>query len=237
MIENFILDIDKESNHDYAKIVKLLSELTLKVIQLRFFYEIDLNYLNKIIYLIKNSDIRTMQILLPFNPSIPLDSYIKLIDENIKITSISIYNHHELNIEYHKQAIISYTKESVTSSTDCGKISKDLFTCNMNLFTESQNYNTCLNCKASIDANGEIKNCPSMSKSFGHYRNVSLIDAIKTPEFQRLWKIKKDEIKVCKDCEFRYMCSDCRAFTENDDLYGKPKYCHYNPYDMKWDNL
>jgi len=44
----------------------------------------------------------------------------------------------------------------------------------------------------------------------------------------------EDQIETCKICEYRYICSDCRAFTINNDLYQKPLKCNYNPQSMKW---
>ena len=29
--------------------------------------------------------------------------------------------------------------------------------------------------------------------------------------------MKKDSIKVCRDCEFRYICTDCRVYIEKED--------------------
>ncbi|HLT42986.1 MAG TPA: hypothetical protein VKZ95_09805, partial [Sphingobacteriaceae bacterium] len=43
-------------------------------------------------------------------------------------------------------------------------------------------------------------------------------------------------VDVCKDCEFRYICQDCRAYLKNsDDLYSKPLKCTYNPYEGVWE--
>jgi len=236
IIENFILDIDKKSNHDFVEIINSLSQITLKVIQLRFFYDADIYVIEKIMQLIRKSDIRTVELIVPNNESIDEDKWVKLTEENLKLITIIIYNSTKYNIKYNKQAAIIQTEENVLSPNGCGKVSKELFTCNLNLFKESQNYNTCLNCKASIDVNGEIKNCPSMPQSFGHYKNVSLENIVKTPEFQRLWKIKKDDIEVCKDCEFRYMCTDCRVFIKNSlNIYSQPAKCTYNPYIAKWE--
>jgi SPASM domain peptide maturase of grasp-with-spasm system len=105
----------------------------------------------------------------------------------------------------------------------------------MNLYSEAIQFNTCLNCKASIDTDGEIKNCPSMKKSFGNYREVSLLEIVKKPEFKKLWTVKKDDIEVCRDCEFRYICTDCRVFIKNlDNIFSQPLYCTYNPYIARW---
>lgn len=43
---------------------------------------------------------------------------------------------------------------------------------------------------------------------------MSLIKAIKAKGFKDLWAINKDKILVCQDCEFRYICTDCRAYLE-----------------------
>ncbi|MFT6810576.1 MAG: SPASM domain peptide maturase of grasp-with-spasm system [Saprospiraceae bacterium] len=89
---------------------------------------------------------------------------------------------------------------------------------------------------------GEIKNCPSMSESYGNIKDTSLAEAIEKPGFKKYWNINKDQIAVCKDCEFRYICTDCRAYTDDPyDLSGeegtnhsKPLKCGYDPYTGEW---
>jgi hypothetical protein len=47
--------------------------------------------------------------------------------------------------------------------------------------------------------------------------------------------VRKDDIEVCKDCEFRYICTDCRIFkNDSNDIYSKPKKCNYDPYTNTW---
>lgn len=57
-----------------------------------------------------------------------------------------------------------------------------------------------------------------MKKSFGNVFQTPLETVVSDSDFMKIWKIKKDDIEVCKDCEFRYICSDCHAFTEDDGL-------------------
>lgn len=105
-----------------------------------------------------------------------------------------------------------------------------------NCFCESMQYNSCLNSKVSIDINGDIKNCPSMTKSFGNINNTTLKYTINKKDFQSFWNINKDKIEVCKDCEYRYICSDCRAYLKNpENIYSQPAKCTYNPYIAKWE--
>lgn len=128
-------------------------------------------------------------------------------------------------------------KQNRYESNQCGCIKKENFNTNFYLYTESQKHNTCLNRKLSIDKDGNIKNCPSMNTSFGNIKDIKLEQVIKKPSFKKYWNIKKDDIAVCKDCEFRHICTDCRAYTENpDDIYSKPLKCGYSPYTNKWED-
>jgi len=126
-------------------------------------------------------------------------------------------------------------KAKLNSPNCCGSIEKDLFTSNIKFFTESLHHNSCFNRKISIDAEGNIKNCPSMAESFGNIRDTTLAEAIEKPGFKKYWNINKDQIAVCKDCEFRYICTDCRAYVEDpSDILSKPLKCGYNPYTGEW---
>jgi SPASM domain peptide maturase of grasp-with-spasm system len=117
----------------------------------------------------------------------------------------------------------------------CGLIRKAFFSLNIENIRESLHHNSCLNRKISIDAEGNIKNCPSMKESFGNIKDTTLAEAIEKPGFKKYWDINKDKIHVCKDCEFRYICTDCRAYVEDpEDILSKPLKCGYNPYTGEW---
>jgi SPASM domain peptide maturase of grasp-with-spasm system len=97
-------------------------------------------------------------------------------------------------------------------------------------FFENKLFNGCLNRKVGIDADGRIKNCPSMAASFGNVRDTRLADVVRQDRFQAQWSVTKDGIATCRGCELRYACSDCRAFVEdpqNGD--SKPLKCGYDP--------
>ena len=75
-----------------------------------------------------------------------------------------------------------------------------------------------------------------MSESFGNIKNTTLEEAVNHPNFKKYWDITKDQIEVCKDCEFRHICTDCRAYVETpEDQYSKPLKCGYNPYTNEWE--
>ena len=103
-------------------------------------------------------------------------------------------------------------------------------------FSELTHRNGCLNQKLSIDADGYICNCPSMKEKYGHISNTALKEVVSLPSFIAKWHIKKDDIHICKDCEYRYICSDCRAYTiDEGNVYSKPAKCLYDPYTGQWE--
>ena len=74
-----------------------------------------------------------------------------------------------------------------------------------------------------------------MPESFGNIKDTTLEQALNHPNFKKYWNITKDQTEVCKDCEFRHICTDCRAYIEKpEDQYSKPLKCGYNPYTNEW---
>lgn len=131
---------------------------------------------------------------------------------------------------------IVHSSENIIDSKYCGVVNQFYFTLSLPHYTESLHHNTCLNRKIAIDVDGNIKNCPSMKESFGNIKDTTLEEAINKPGFKKYWNITKDQITKCKDCEFRHVCTDCRAYLENpDDIYAAPLKCGYNPYTCEWE--
>ena len=130
---------------------------------------------------------------------------------------------------------VIYNSIKKMNNASCGCISSNNFNLTSNSYIESLEFNSCLNRKISIDARGNIKNCPSMRESFGNIKDTTLAEAIEKTGFKKYWDINKDKIHVCKDCEFRHVCTDCRAYVEDTkDILSKPLKCGYNPYKGEW---
>lgn len=74
-----------------------------------------------------------------------------------------------------------------------------------------------------------------MSEIIGNIKDTTFKEASEEPDFKKYWDICKDRVHVCKDCEFRYICTDCRAYVEDpEDILSKPLKCGYNPYTGGW---
>ncbi len=230
-ITNSIWDIKEYRQKEAKQIIEQLSNLRCEAIEIRFYQIISMNKIKNLLQLFENTSITSIELIIKHNQKTTLQEFKLLLLNHPRIRKISIYaspfNEQENNIYFYKQ--------QVNPSKDCGEVSDSFFSINFDMYSESQSCNTCLNKKISIDVNGEIKNCPSMQKSYGNIRNTTLLEALNAKEFKDLWHIKKDDIQVCKDCEFRYMCTDCRVFIDNpNDIYSRPSKCNYNPYIAKW---
>lgn len=234
-ITNAIIDLNKSSCYSLLNVFQQLELLNCKDIQIRIFDIIDYNQIEKIISYSDGTRIKSIELLICFNENITNKDLFVISKKYTRVKSIIIHSSHKDEIIIDRQrryAIpIQYRKQKITSELDCGRVTVKDFCINNEMFTESLKFNTCLNRKISINTEGEIKNCPSLKKSFGNIKYVKLKDVCKIDEFKKLWVTNKDKIKVCKDCEFRYICTDCRAYTKDeDDIYSKPMKCGYDPY-------
>lgn len=143
----------------------------------------------------------------------------------------------EKNILFQRQFVTKILK----NFTHCGQVELKNFNTNMPKFLEAINYNSCLHKKIAIDIEGNIKNCPAIVQSFGQIKNTRLKEALEKPGFKNYWSITKDHISTCKDCEFRYVCTDCRGYTQKNIVnekgldISKPLKCGYDPYSGKWE--
>jgi radical SAM protein with 4Fe4S-binding SPASM domain len=108
-------------------------------------------------------------------------------------------------ISSHTALIIS--TDNITKQNICGLVEKSYFALNLQSITEAQNNNTCLNKKMFIDQNGNIRNCPFSKEIFDNILSDNILNIVRSKKFQKLWHITKDKIEVCKDCEFRYICT------------------------------
>ena len=212
-----------------------LNCLNLKIILRSYFHEKNFNNLMK---LFDNTGFKHIELCFPFADNPNLKNIEMLLLKNQRCGKIIFYKA-EQNKTFdflNGHSTVELLIRDIFSVMECRCINRDDFIVNQELFCESQNHNTCLNRKLCIDKDGYIKNCPYMEQHYGHISNTNIEDVVNLPEFQKWWHIKKDDIDVCKDCEFRHMCTDCRAFIKDpENIYSQPAKCTYNPYICKWE--
>ncbi|PST82661.1 hypothetical protein C7T94_08345 [Pedobacter yulinensis] len=119
----------------------------------------------------------------------------------------------------------------------CQKTTVDKLFVNHDLFFEAYNKHAYYHGKVYIDQSGQIKNGLNNTQSFGNINSVTAVEfqqIVHSEPFMELGNINKNETLVCKDCEFRYMCTDPRVPVKGDAHWYHPTECQYNPYLSLW---
>lgn len=239
-ITNAIIDVRIRSDHPYDDILVQLSELGCSAIQFRFFDEMSLAQIEGILRMTRRHALRHVDIVVRYTPEMSDEALLRITTEYPAISGIRVHSAPVTRDVENLQKIvrISFRQSSYDAVDHCGFVHPTYFAINLEHFSEAQNFNTCLNRKISIDAAGTIKNCPALHSAFGNVRTTRLAEVAAMEQFQEMWAIKKDDIEVCSACEFRYICTDCRAqLTDLSDIRSKPAKCGYDPYKGTWSEV
>jgi len=239
-ITNAIWDVNIDYIGFSEKIAQQLDVLGCKHLQMRFLLTSPSDRIEYLMHSFEGKRIENIELILAYQDNyFNKDAFVDFMKRWTRISSVFLYGAPCDELAYkapYDDGYIHYITENITTNKFCGKIYPKNFYTNISTFTESLHHNSCLNRKISIDVDGNIKNCPSMSQSFGNIKDTTLQEALDHPEFKKYWNVTKDQIEVCKDCEFRYICTDCRGYIENpEDMYSKPLKCGYNPYTCEWE--
>lgn len=244
LITNAIIDIDKTSKHNYTQIFEQLESVGCKDVQVRFYSEETYENIVTIIELSRlNMHGQSIELILKNTIELTDERLFDLTQKFIFIKSIVVHSAEKnelFKINSHAMRSgmgnILFTKQRIDSSSHCGIIHSAGFNYNnISAYMEAKNFNSCLNKKIGIDVDGSVKNCPSQEKSYGSVVTDSILEICLSNKFQEVWSINKDQVKICSDCEFKYICSDCRIFIEDkSDIYSKPLKCNYDPYTATW---
>lgn len=108
-------------------------------------------------------------------------------------------------------------------------------------FDQAHFYHNCLAGKITITYRGNAVPCMFARKQVcGNILTSSLDEILASEKLNQHWRTTKDQIKKCKDCEYRYACYDCscRPITSSADSDESwpdcPIGCSYNPYTGEW---
>ncbi len=135
--------------------------------------------------------------------------------------------------------------ESIRPSTEIvaqyGYKLKPNFTAEKSKVAHYSSGHSCLAGKITITDVGDVLPCIfSRNHSIGNVSNLNLEEVILSAAIQQIWSTTKDSVLVCQDCEYRYVCFDCRPLSEaaamgnSDYLHAPYPRCTYNPYTGEW---
>ena len=106
-------------------------------------------------------------------------------------------------------------------------------------FTEALQFNPCWKGKVAITDDGSVLPCVFGRECVaGNILTQPLSDILSRDDgMKKYWYMIKDRIDVCRDCEFRYGCYDCRPLARGwggGHLTAKTFGCGYDPYTGRW---
>jgi len=250
LVKDVIVEVDQTCfNIEVFKLLcKDLDDLHCKDFQIRLLSEFDRRFVQEIIDVINDTSAHYLEIHCTFKPEMSPDLIHDFIETNRLLNQLYLYGCSEprkveiFNERNNKYPVslgyAFYINYPFDNGACCGQISHtSLNFTSLFLHGQLKVRNGCLDRKITIDRYGDIKNCPSLRDSYGNTRDVSIKDVLVQEGFQKYWYIHKDQIDTCKVCEFRYNCTDCRAYlVDPTNIYSKPLKCGYDPSTCKWED-
>jgi len=237
-ISNAVFEFSQKTEPFFEKFVGQLDLLQCKAIQIVAYNTPVLpENILELIKIINNlNSITNVEFVVPYSIQYTIENVNDLLRTNLRIDKIIVHSCPFESIkDYQNGSIFIFTQEILNSNLCCGVISQDYFSLNVLQFQESSSFNSCLNKKISIDGEGKIKNCPSMKNTYGDIFHDSILEISQSKEFIKYWGLNKDMVETCKVCEYRYVCTDCRAYIEEpNNILSKPLKCGYNPFTNEW---
>lgn len=236
LITNAVICIEEIDIAYLLSLVKQLEDLLCQCIELRFQTYFSHKAALQILSLFDHSIIESIEILvINYNDWYDIQWQESIVEHYPRVKRITLYN----SKNYYKNIINDVIIEHIPQpflEEKCGTVTHRSLIFSFSFYTEAIHFNSCLNRKLCVDSHGNIKNCPCSTHFFGNIQNDSLQSVVRTPEFQSLGKISKDMIEICKFCEFRYACPDCRIHTVHRKRLSHPEYCKYNPFIGRWEH-
>jgi SPASM domain peptide maturase of grasp-with-spasm system len=223
IITSCILEFHINIHVNIKKTIFELNNLNCKHIDLHFYFNVKYNELLKILKILDEVNLKSVSIYFFVNPiNINSSDFSKIINKYCFIISVFIF---KCEVNSNEQVNNSFIRRIAIAYEDLDIVNPNNFIVNMELFCESQNYNTYYNRKLiitdKININTEFQ--------------VSFSSEIKEHLQNKFMNVNKNMIEICKDCEFRYMCIDKRT-----PHYNKIRgwhfetECNYNPYKAEW---
>src|SRR6185295_18691747 len=160
-------------DHDFAKICRELDTLGCKALELRCFAPLPLAQVALMLQPTERGRLRSIDLLLAWNDEATDAALDALVRANARISSVTVRSAPAARSrEVGRRVPLAYVEQAIDSPRCCGQVHPAYFRVNGELFLEAQRHNSCLSRKISVDARGEIRNCPSLPESFGNARTT-----------------------------------------------------------------
>lgn len=97
---------------------------------------------------------------------------------------------------------------------------------------------TCWEGQLTVNANGELLPCPfARTEIIANLLDKKLSEVIRDRDYEKYWDLTKDDIEGCNECEYRFLCFDCRVIEKSlsKTFNSKSNLCTYDPMKGVWE--
>lgn len=235
LINDCIIELSAESNWNLGYFLSEIDRIGVKFLEIRFLdFEAFEEFRPLIQLALQQHAIEFLHMIVPFATKLDQILMSEMLDFR-RLNQLTIY---DSPVEFRLEGVpfqINFSTQANIDHSTCGCVDPAYFGYNAPSYYDKRKNNSCLSHKLSIDQYGDIRNCPSKKDSFGKLSDIDLERTIRLKEFQKEWHITKESILICSECEFRWMCSDCRVFIQDEsNPLSKPSKCGYNPFISLW---
>ncbi len=153
--------------------------------------------------------------------------------KDCNLISIKYYGNEKIE-PFFPEISIEYSKKNFSRCLSLSTIDGNFPRVNQEEYLLQKRYNSCWRFKVAVTKNLEVKPCIYSEIVIGQLGEESLSTLL--AKFKNYWNLSKDKVEVCKDCELKYICFDCRelAYRKSKTLSGTNLNCCYNPYTGEW---
>ncbi|MFD2941834.1 grasp-with-spasm system SPASM domain peptide maturase [Flavobacterium notoginsengisoli] len=195
--------------------------------------DFDLAELYQILKIFNKSRVKSIILYLEYDVT-KEDELIKLQNKFIRLAVVIFYKARIENETENSQFV--YDRRPLEEILSMKITHRNNFSFSIQGFIESLHYNSAYNRTIYIDSLGNIKRHLNDESVFGNLSSHDLETVILNEGIVNFWNISKDKVKICRDCEFRYICPDgsIPLISEDGSNYVKSHDCIYDPYTNIW---
>lgn len=149
--------------------------------------------------------------------------------KNFRIFRVNYYGKNR--IENFFQGInIVYKEKDFSGCLEMSKFSGKLLKTSEDLYKFNLKYNSCWGKKISVTKDHKVRPCIFSEIITGDLKIDDIGEIL--VRAQKYWIITKDKVEICKVCELRHVCFDCReiARKSGNNLFASNPNCKYNPF-------
>lgn len=234
-----IAEFGIESNYNLKSVLEKFISFRCLNVQIRI---LSFEVFQRVIEALKcitDSSIKGVELLVNYSASLTVADIIEVLEMFPRVIRIIVYNSPEnKRLKEHKFSRVNrifFDTKDISEITK-NKVTLNHFEANIRVFVESQKHNVGLNQCCSINKFGEVKNYLSHKSKFGNVSADCIEGIVSSTKFQKQWNISNDKIEKCKECQFRYICSNQSEVVMKKGKYYKVDNCGFNPHKNKWDH-